>query len=1019
MKATVQQVLTALTEAGNILRTDRESQALVGRLEQSSRFQARQEYDGQLARINAELDRLNGKIQEYASRAKTIEKTADNFLDDVKDPRLDKMRRQVRPEETATAEKYAALDFDRTLQAMEAALKRVGEEVAELETSLVPNEMADTVAKVIPGFRKKRYLSLIHLRVEIREGRKHMKTLCEEKRRSLGLTASTAFRSVRSKLERENGHAEKIAEDSRRIFAGKCRQALLALRENGLCDGDGTVFLGTVRLPPRAVELGLPESFPVSAETLENNLIVVKKGKDSLAERFSALALDLLAQPGVRVSIVDVEGVGYLYSELLPFAASLDKLQLLRTPEDAERFAKDTVAEMAGTRKSGVRHYIFMDNLTHNLPDHDLARWLSIVKNGRACDVYVIAAVGGSCSLENREQQTLLRAFFQACRALRLEDDGCIRLHPMVKLFLPEFSADKARALVSKLAAEKKSARILPLSRYLPAARWGQADSTSGLHIPVGLDPEGNAVFLDFTEQKPYALGIGDVDSGKTSFAHTMVLGALARYEPEQLAVALADFKNGGEFNRYGLEGCPGVQAVIDDEDPDVMASFLRRYVAEMARRQQAFSLLESASGKAVRKYEDYRRIQRETGAVSPELPRILIVIDEYQSLFEGTAETAALLSELVRKGRTYGIHIAMLSQRALSDSARSGFTPGLKDYFTTRILLKSPQSAARHLFADRASDTGRENTAVAQASLLERGHAILNTEGGQTQRANRQVQVFYPTGEEISGVFGRLRSDRGIGHPALLRAGACSLPAPTPLPDRLRLGFSPCLEVDRSVPGMEDVFLDDGEVGLRLAGCRRLLCLGPDSRAAVSVCASAMACARLVGVEIHVFGGESDPVTVGLRKLAFPQATFHLTAGDITAELTRQLQQGGAQCLNLFVNLGKNEAFIQSLGSLRARPGADLLRKALEGAAGWFQVLVERKARTLRNNLPYVMSEFSCRVVSVGERETQQLALPEGLHTQGNPFEIPRSDACHAYYYNADTGKMGKVILYKFRKGV
>ena len=1020
MKATVHDVLTALDRAGWNLDTDSKTRALIQKMEEESRSQARQEYSERLARVNGKTDHMNDILQNYARRAADIAGSADDFLDSVKDPRLNRMRRQIRPDAAETAEaakQYAALDFDQTLRAMEAALRQMGEEVAGLETGLIPNEMAGTVAKVIPGFRKKCYLSLIHLRGKIREGQNHMKMLCEEKRRSLSLSNQTARQAVQGKLDQELAYVNRVAEDSRRLVTEKCRRGMARLREEGLCGGQDGILLGTACLPPRAAALGLPVRFPVSAATLTGNLIFVKKGRESLAGAFSALALDLLAQPRVRVTILDVEGTGYLYSDLLPFAPHLDKLQLLRTREDADRFARDTLAEMAGSGPTGAKHCLFVDNLTDNLPDHDAERWISIVKNGRSCGVYVIAAVGGSCQLERREQQGLIQAFFQSCRAFRVEEEG-VCIHPMVKLQLPAFQADKARALVSKLAAEQESARILPLPRHLPA-RWGQGDSTRGLHIPVGLDPEGNAVFLDFSEQKPYALGIGDVDSGKTSLAHTMVLGALARYAPGQLVVALADFKNGGEFNRYGLEGCPGVLAVIDDEDPDVMASFLRRYVAELARRQQAFSRLESASGKALRKYEEYRQVQAESGALSPELPRILIVIDEYQSLFEGTAETAALLSELVRKGRTYGIHIAMFSQRALSDSARSGFTPGLKDYFTTRILLKAPQSAARHLFADRASDTGRENTAVAQAALLERGHAILNTEGGQTQRANRQVQVFYPAGDDISRVLGRLRADRGVGHPALLRAGADSLPAPSPLSDRLRLGTSPCLEVDRAVPG-EDVFLDDGEVSLRLAGCRRLLCLGPDSRAAVSVCASAMACAALAGVEIHVFGGEADPVTVGLRKLDFPQADFHLTAGEITAELTRQMQQGGARCLNLFVDLGKNEAFIQSLGSLRSKPGADLLRKALEGDAGWFQVLVERKARTLRNNLPYAMSEFGCRVVSVGEQQdTQQIALPEGLRTQGNPFEIPRSNAYHAYYYNADTGKVGKVILYKYRKGV
>lgn len=61
-------------------------------------------------------------------------------------------------------------------------------------------------------------------------------------------------------------------------------------------------------------------------------------------------------------------------------------------------------------------------------------------------------------------------------------------------------------------------------------------------------------------------------------------------------------------------------------------------------------------------------------------------MIDEYQSLFEGNTETAALLSELVRKGRTYGVHLIMASQRGVSESARNTFTAELKDHFSTRL---------------------------------------------------------------------------------------------------------------------------------------------------------------------------------------------------------------------------------------------------------------------------------------------------------------------------------------------
>ena len=127
----------------------------------------------------------------------------------------------------------------------------------------------------------------------------------------------------------------------------------------------------------------------------------------------------------------------------------------------------------------------------------------------------------------------------------------------------------------------------------------------------------------------------------------------------------------------------------------------------------QLTAALSAETGRLIRKYETYRAVQRETGAVSEILPRILLMIDEYQSLFEGNTETAALLSELVRKGRTYGVHLIMASQRGVSESARNTFTAELKDHFSTRLVFRCPPAAARRLFSDRAVDTGRENTGI------------------------------------------------------------------------------------------------------------------------------------------------------------------------------------------------------------------------------------------------------------------------------------------------------------------
>lgn len=88
-------------------------------------------------------------------------------------------------------------------------------------------------------------------------------------------------------------------------------------------------------------------------------------------------------------------------------------------------------------------------------------------------------------------------------------------------------------------------------------------------------------------------------------------------------------------------------------------------------------------------------------------------MIDEYQSLFEGNTETAALLSELVRKGRTYGVHLIMASQRGVSESARNTFTAELKDHFSTRLVFRCPPPPPAAFSATARSIPGAKTPAL------------------------------------------------------------------------------------------------------------------------------------------------------------------------------------------------------------------------------------------------------------------------------------------------------------------
>lgn len=263
---------------------------------------------------------------------------------------------------------------------------------------------------------------------------------------------------------------------------------------------------------------------------------------------------------------------------------------------------------------------------------------------------------------------------------------------------------------------------------------------------------------------------------------------------------------------------------------PIAPASFLRYYVSELHRRQTCFTALSAETGHLIRKYETYRAVQRETGALSEILPRILLMIDEYQSLFEGNTETAALLSELVRKGRTYGVHLIMASQRGVSESARNTFTAELKDHFSTRLVFRCPPAAARRLFSDRAVDTGRENTGIAAAVLLKTGHALLNDEAGQTERATVSVQCFYAGDDLIGRMCSLLPRVNGTGETAWLRYNAASRAAPSALPHgEVTFGDSVCLHKDRAASDA-DSLKDDGLVSFTPNGTH-ILCTGSNLR--------------------------------------------------------------------------------------------------------------------------------------------------------------------------------------------
>lgn len=170
------------------------------------------------------------------------------------------------------------------------------------------------------------------------------------------------------------------------------------------------------------------------------------------------------------------------------------------------------------------------------------------------------------------------------------------------------------------------------------------------------------------TSQEPYPieLALGDTNvhaliagrtgSGKSVLLNTMLVSLLQEYAPWELDLYLVDMKQ-VEFSRYASnEQVPHLEAVAATSEVGYIVSLFQNIVQQMEARQRLFKWL------GVQKLQDFRE---KYGVV---LPRKLIVVDEFQQLFETQSgalrrELDFYLEKISRLGRSMGVHFIFASQ--------------------------------------------------------------------------------------------------------------------------------------------------------------------------------------------------------------------------------------------------------------------------------------------------------------------------------------------------------------------
>lgn len=367
-------------------------------------------------------------------------------------------------------------------------------------------------------------------------------------------------------------------------------------------------------------------------------------------------------------------------------------------------------------------------------------------------------------SIDSQDRATLTclgiqgnEALSAACLALQTEDfqhEGV----PLFTLQLPDGEAFRVRLdeppgslHFNQLAAKVSEAiqsvptDIVPFDRLYPDQLWASSSSRN-LCAPIGMAGARDkleflvGMYADGSYEPAHALLAGTTGSGKSYTLHAIIFSLALHYSPDELELYLLDYKEGVEFQIYVTPDRLDNPNALNDPDPTRMLpharvisiesdaefglSVLERAIAEIETRGKAFKSVGASS------LESYRK---STGKV---LPRLLIVIDEYQQMYlQADSRLCERLNDaletIAKQGRSFGVHLLLGSQ-----------SPRVKD-FRERIYEQMAVRMAMNMSRSTASMIMAEGN-VDVVELLDRAGKLAYNDRLGEKNCNRIGQVAF-----------------------------------------------------------------------------------------------------------------------------------------------------------------------------------------------------------------------------------------------------------------------------------
>lgn len=353
-------------------------------------------------------------------------------------------------------------------------------------------------------------------------------------------------------------------------------------------------------------------------------------------------------------------------------------------------------------------------------------------------------------SLYEKEEYNVASKFYDGLDRIRgyrnykdADDEDVINLPNYVDTYT--YDIELGNKVVSKFIEciddKKRNSNALPYEekfrkKYIPDDKIWTYSTLKGVDLLFGLvegDPE-----------KPYPYTLGDSNvhmimggqtgAGKSATINQFLANMLHMYSPEELELIMIDFKN-VEFKMYtGDYAIPHASVVAGTKDGEYAISIFQYAIDMMKERTKKFGTIQ------VNHIELWNKRMKELGKFSEIMPRVVLLIDEFQTMFEEVDDKSietikSLIRSITRLARFCGLHLVFTSQ-----SMANTMSADILANFSLRCALRCTSDVSVQLIGNDASSKIKERF----------GWITINDTTGQDAKANKLYRIPFISEQEI-----------------------------------------------------------------------------------------------------------------------------------------------------------------------------------------------------------------------------------------------------------------------------